>query len=157
MEENKLYYVPDIESFHVGFRYEDFYREGKIHPDALYEQSKKANIIPMLYSEPCESWHKKELDWTVDTLSNIMYKIQKQLVRCKFLDKEDIIECGFELANNDAYQEPYEFSIMKNSSSIGEFYTDSSVHNANIYLADTFFMIKNISELKKLLKQLNIE
>lgn len=175
--ETKLHYVPTIEEMHVGFRYEDFYRDGKIHPDADYEKCKKQNVIPMLYSEPSQSWHKKELDWTVDSLSNLMYKIQKQLVRVKALDKQDIIECGFseDLASLKQKEREIWFGKVYFHAGIKKgicyyyiTFNDEShhvsidIHNTEVmkpYEVSTIFsgFIKNYNELEKVIKQLNIE
>jgi hypothetical protein len=68
MKKNEKYYTPEIESFHVGFEYEEFNRE------ALAEEG-------IWYKEICTSY----LDGISDLLRN-------RRIRVKYLDEADIVE-----------------------------------------------------------------
>ena len=128
MEEKNKYYIPSIEEFHVGFECET--------TGTLPESStrwRKA-IIQKESMDLVMSWHPK-------------YGPQ---FRVKYLDKEDIEKLGFK--GNEHY-------LRKNDIEIIAFATID--HKICIFDHDKCHpifigIIKNISELKTLLKQLKI-
>lgn len=123
------YYTPEIEEFHVGFKYE----------------SKNVDT---------KNWD-KELVGDVEDLSECHHGLSieglltAEYIRVKYLDKEDIESLGFiKWADRENY-DLGEYQLHKNNNL-----------NISIYdgVANLIFIgdIKNKSELKKLLKQLNI-
>jgi hypothetical protein len=147
--ENK-YYVPDIEEFRIGFEYE--YHEH--------------------FGKDFGKWNKYTV--TSNTiLEQILNLITSGSIRVKYLDKEDIESCGFELeysadlTYSSTYTRDCPDSGVLNSIKISlQLYPNTSVPPCIIILKEykdgtygTFFngTIKNLSELKVLLKQLNLK
>ncbi len=136
-EVHSKYYTPSIEEFHVGFEYEE-----KITDDSKFEK-----IIFSKYHKCC-TWGYDNIDFEE--------AIKRNRIRVKYLDKEDIESLGFiydEESNNNFYthkdrRETYlSFFPQQKRIEIGDQENYGS-------FAGT---IKNKSELKKLLTQLNIE
>lgn len=146
--ENK-YYTPKIEEFHVGFEYEKLYRNIK------------------------EQWWVDSIWKPNDSVHNFFnlqvpraYKIPES-IRVKYLDKEDIESLGwvydktstngelkFVKDNIMLYYRPKtkELGTFTLDPSKSDFFSKYSVDNKQV----KFLIIKNKSELKVLLKQLNI-
>jgi hypothetical protein len=79
----KEYYYPTIEEFHVGFRFE--------------EEFKNPNWRKMI-KPPTDVWEFIKLRFdTSHSISRITKKIRLSKVRVKYLDHDDIIEAGWEL------------------------------------------------------------
>lgn len=141
------YYTPEIEEFHVGFEYEIF--------------TTNCNITPSV-----NEWIKDTTLFRQDTLENMLQCVEPP-IRVKYLDKEDIESLGFkELANNWFFKDApgklaywtqviIDFRWMEKEKP----YKDISILGARGKEDDIIFRgnIKNKSELKKLLKQLNIK
>ena len=134
--ENK-YYTPELEEFYVGFEYEfmngDNWEKGEIHIDDLITETSGGDA--------CENWIEE------------IYK-GLRTVRVKYLDKEDIESLGWE-------------EMWQVSGSI-----NFKLKNWEIYVCNGYIIslneddkliwhfkgeIKNKSELRKLMKQLNIQ
>lgn len=129
MQENKKYYTPEIEEFHVGFEFEYLYRN---------------------------SWHKNDLNQPfihaeLDEFQDSLDKVAHAICRVKYLDEQDIEELGFQVE----YQADGFFNLNWNNAFIGSFFEGKQVVH-NVELFNTYFMIKNKSELKRLMKQLGI-
>ena len=140
--ENK-YYTPTIDEFHVGFEYE-------------IDNEKS------IYSE------------THMNLFNINHKIKLNQIRVKYLDKEDIESLGWKVIESGKSpftgKELYKFKINKevgfNTGTnwyLEDGYTPGTIritienYGSWATSKDTInLFIKNKSELKKLMKQLNI-
>ena len=175
MEKDK-YYTPSIEEFHVGFEYEQFVQDFKI----LSEPVQKGDEWSYEVNHLQDRWQKVEYE--LDDFIEIgadgeheMISIDPNLIRVKFLDKEDIEELGFKFIPTgeilqtgdnyiiDAYEKGF-FSSGDNYT-ILTLYDDNFCHiysNVN-WVGDPSAMstiftgkIKNKSELKVLLKQLGI-
>jgi hypothetical protein len=157
MKKNK-YYTPTIEEFHVGFEYE------------ILEMGSRTKYNPATLNE-CD-------DLTGDhDGSTLLYEIarERQSVRVKYLDQEDIESLGFsktkmkdesklsccndhdifkkDLRGFDEYLEVVYFENYAGVSLHHLFPGETKLNNDN----KVFFMkIKNKSELKRLLKQLGI-
>ena len=125
------YYTPTIEEFHVGFEYESS------------------------YLEDYDTWKKEIID-TADVgyfYSTYTGDAVPTEFRVKYLDREDIESLGFKQITDDCYNLP-----IRNEELRLLFENDI----LKIYLADKYSnmlfqgTIKNKSELKRLLKQLNI-
>ena len=130
------YYTPEIEEFHIGFEYERHqYEDG--------------------------NWFK----YTVEE-RDILDHAEKE-IRVKYLDKEDIESLGFKekslkyyIFNEPSGKLPYWNKVIldfrwsyKDISIIGIRADDLGMEEGILFRGN----IKNKSELKKLLKQLNIE
>lgn len=153
--ENK-YYTPEIEEFYVGFEYEmkERFTDGTVKTQEEFDNAK---------------WIKSVVD--IGDIPNIHRALtginsQKGIsgIRVKYLDREDVKSLGFT-------DDGYEFTIYcKNyPDRYGETNNKRGVNikavfseNGNFlisYYPETLFegTIKNKSELKRLLKQLNIQ
>lgn len=130
MEKNK-YYTPRLKEFYSGFEYEVYIPEKNIwSKETFYLNQSHISVI-------------EYVDIQDDTTSNP--------IRVKYLDKEDIKSLGFE-----QQRLPYQYKK--------DWYTLVERHEEHQYIIedgrnqDQIFVgtIKNKSELKVLLKQLNI-
>jgi hypothetical protein len=149
--ENK-YYIPSIEEFHVGFEYERVSYGGKLLPGS-----------PII-----KEWHKEILsddafDWNDVT---DVYNEGKQCtdIRVKCLDQSDIESLGFLQHSESKYhyfkggERTYKDYIYEISHREDSHFTQV-IANTNPKFSRLLFegTIKNISELKVLLKQLGID
>ena len=132
----KKYYQPDISEFHVGFEYE-------LVPPIGYSIMNLNNPMEKWETKWATEFQKgvfgiKDVDPWGGLLAGIRAAIEKEKCRVKYLDKEDIesLKIPSYIKINHILNNTYEI--------IGT--------NARIFKGD----IKNKSELKKLLKQLNI-
>lgn len=132
------YYVPDIEEFHVGFEYE----------------VSNALIRGLSAVKPPEEWYKyKFINTKPYDLEFIQYNIDHNLgmIRVKFLDRKDIESLGFK--NIDLKQSlGHHFILGENRIWLNGIFV-YIYKGIEICFRGT---IKNKSELKVLLKQLNI-
>ncbi len=132
------YYTPSIEEFHIGFEYEEKY------------DSKNWDKREFIYSEHIDSYGE-------DCLDDF---IIEGIVRVKYLDKEDIESLGFECIKDNV------FRLDKDLLEVFD-YTDGTIRiwwndeddSFDDYIHQPVFwgIIKNLSELKVLLKQLGID
>ena len=158
--ENK-YYTPEIEEFHVGFEFEAF--------DSSMFQNRE--------------W--KKVTITNDSLRNIIinhdpYALEqiKDWARVKYLDREDIESLGFEYDGKSCLDETWEkeesivdtWSYYVDTTEDKEKYYSLYSQGKLCYITYTAYQnsvgsteeqifkgtIKNKSELKRLLKQLNL-
>lgn len=142
--ENK-YYTPTIEEFHIGFEYETY---------ELYETPNRWKIN--IFGE-----EHMELDHIVFLLME-----HPDMIRVKYLDKEDIESLGWENVEDRGMSENYGYTFNKPI----QYLSGGNVcyklrywftnHRVRIeHLGGPIFegTIKNKSELKVLLKQLGIE
>jgi hypothetical protein len=141
MEDNK-YYTPEIEEFHVGFEYEARPKGSEV--DFIKFRIEKNEIYYSLYS---------------------LFKTSE--IRVKYLDNEDIESLGWkediESLGWKVEQKPL------GSWNEGEYYVENKEgctvfdfdnidpSEPTIIFNGVTFIIKNKSELKKLIQQLNIQ
>lgn len=142
MEIQSKYYTPEIEEFCVGFEYEIFQKGETYNPDVMYLMAPKED----------DEWYKfKYPDPFLGYNLDRMFKTYK--IRVKYLSKEDIESLGFNTEDNgECYNLQIGFDL----------YGLYPWENNRIHITKdmkTLFdgIIKNKSELKKLLKQLQIE
>ncbi len=127
--ENK-YYTPSIEEFHVGFE---------------YETSLKDNP---------NKWNKRSFSIYTDgiILNDSLQGKCEMVSRVKYLDKSDIESCGWEFTDKGIFigNDSLTWITENNKSHIGI---------RNVLTHEVFFngTIKNKSELKKIMKQINID
>ena len=138
------YYTPTIEEFHVGFDCELFhqYSESEDHFDKE------------IYDELTPVWWNR----TMDEL------IRNKEVRVKYLDKEDIESLGWKLKGEEIKKAPYKSHFCTFIKDKNELHIQ--LENVNGYYPNKLTMrgdylninplIKNKSELKRLMKQLGI-
>lgn len=149
---DKKYYIPEIEEFHVGFEYQETYRDrnnlGWI--DSIYKTTDNINRFFEL-NIPKEN--------TIDGI-----------LRVKYLDKEDIESLGFKLSLIESsiflFKEKIRLFPHLEKTTIGINFNGLNSQilifnipdenkipaGINLFIGN----IKNKSELKILLKQLNI-
>lgn len=135
--ENK-YYIPEIEEFHIGFEFEQAYRDPEFEKKVITDRD-------------CLYW----------TLNEIASEKDSE-VRVKYLDNEDIKKLGWKPDGNDAEGDE-KFYIFKDNIS---YYLH---HDYNQTILITMYEDRkskgqlfygecnNKTELKKLMKQLNIQ
>lgn len=143
------YYTPDISEFHVGFEYE-------------WERA---------YSTGDSTWVKHtcdvyENDHGADVIDVFRHEIINNSVRVKYLDREDIESLGWNpLEKSGKYPlghlfELGSFTLVASIPPVEDF-GGQGIHNMRCEIkisGDTVFdgFIKNKSELKKIMKQLEI-
>lgn len=142
------YYTPEIEEFHIGFEYEVF--------ETPFGKN-KGNWNKSILNTP-QYFQSINWKWIAENLEKI---------RVKYLDKEDIESLGFIF---DKTSKEGQWKFFKNNiclfyrpetKELGTFTVDPSKSDFMIkYSRDnkmiSFLIIKNKSELIKLLKQLKI-
>lgn len=155
MEENK-YYTPSIEEFRVGFEYE-------------YTTIGTVEVNPNRFiTTPGKTWL-KEIVTEDFKFEDIRRSIFFKTIRVKYLDKEDIEGLGFKYSSN--YADFPKLGFLEESKVFTDklqylLYYDPTnlqckierIYNCGTGEDDFLFngTIKNISELKVLLKQLGI-
>lgn len=129
--ENK-YYTPELEEFHVGFEFEEMSDSGLMYNKKVFR-----------------------FGW-FDLQREIVKGIELKKIRVKHLDKEDIEELGWE--NNKKIDIGYfrkdEFVLRFKNEKISIYLYDENWIDTEIIKS---IKIKNKSELRKLMKQLNIK
>lgn len=147
------YYTPDISEFYVGFEYEVFQKGTSADPNVMYfmPHNEEDQYFKFKFPDPFYGFH-------LDKLLN------KQEIRIKYLDKEDIESLGFNQISNDCFNLP----IKEYRGRLNQKVRILIRQTILIYLAmdmnysdkDNLVLftgnIKNKSELIKLLKQLEI-
>lgn len=172
MEENIKYYTPEIEEFYVRFEYEmkERFTDGTVKTQEEFDSAE---------------WVKSVVDiGDIPYIHRALTGINSQKgiggIRVKLLDKEDIEDIGFKKSskntwygqddyyldkiNPDGYYIILSIPTIKNNCMykicVIRYYDDKEgvQEGAEFYDFDCLFIgkIKNKSELKKLLKQLNI-
>lgn len=141
--ENK-YYVPNIEEFHIGFKYYEDIGRG------IYEQQVYDGEI--ITSE-------RYVDCYGAFYDSIEDSINFKMIKVKYLDKEDIESLGFEKSPNNEnlfWRYKGDFEIQLSFDNKAE--SKELGIGISIYKIDLVFngYCKNKSELKKILKQLGI-
>ena len=145
------YYTPNIEEFHIGFRYEGLYKQ------------KWTKLVKPPADLPME-WFKCMLD-TSHSISKIIYDIKGERIRVKYLDNADIQELGWKLISEEVkpyshwcrfkYKKLWELTVQLNDKYISRTLNIRSISTnakGNIRLK-----CKNYNELKKIMQMLNIE
>lgn len=134
--ENK-YYTPTIEEFHVGFEYEvsDLSDNGKDW-----------------------TWRKQVFDGE-ETRTYFIDELNKKEIRVKQLDREDIESLGWKhQEDNFFYHKNYELLLVSTSDGDNIQIHDQSPYQEGAKRNERVFwgVLKNKSELKKLMQQLKI-
>lgn len=134
--ENNLYYTPTIEEFHVGFEYELLGNSGNWYKNDFGDANG-------------EYWNE---------LSECYWDITHNKLRVKYLDQEDIESLGWNTEDNG---ECYNLQIKWDLYGLYPFEFESKIPHTYKICKDTkdlfYGTIKNKSELKKLMQQLNIK
>jgi hypothetical protein len=139
------YYTPSIEEFHVGFEYES-------HQDPRTDDGWEKSILG-----------RQDFKYVMREDNDVDYRV-------KYLDREDIESLGWEIDktrldgetqlkfykdNKCLYyrKENHEIGIFTIDPSKNDYYSRYNVDPTRVHI----IIIKNKSELKKLLKQLGID
>ena len=137
------YYIPDISEFHVGFEFEYTKDDGTLIKSTDFNFS--------FYNDD------------TDTVTEVEGKIKEKSIRVKYLDREDIEECGFnetsneDMADNNGYLFTKEDKDFITAWIELRFWTNSK--RVQIKKIDGIVfdgIIKNKSEFKRILKQVGI-
>lgn len=137
MEDNKKYYTPTVEEFHIGFEFE-----------YLTLRDGAATWIADTYGK-------------VVTSSYLLRQVMKTGVRVKHLDKEDIESLGWEYQGDD--RDGRNLSFYEKGKFILNDYRPYEYEDIKIYVsrihAQTLFngIIRNKSELKRIMAMIGIE
>lgn len=143
MSNDTKYYTPSIEEFHVGFEFETSYLED-------YDTWKKVTL-------EFDDFGFYTSTWEVDS--------NPTEFRVKYLDKEDIESFGFNLIKEPEYKHPTKEITLNYFPTSHSVLILSKGYNSDLKQPETkteywyqMFggIIKNKSELKRLLKQLEI-
>ena len=169
------YYTPDLSEFRIGFKYEYFVQEPNfdywamcIFPQSDSTFNMRLNLSKRKESEPIDTFilreyitdpTNREREW--DTTKDIGWVINNvQNTRVKYLDREDIESCGlkYNKTHGGLNEDCFDFSDKEHYMDY-----DYDEHYCRIAMSGegdvTRFSgtIKNISELKQIMKMLNIE
>lgn len=171
MEKENKYYTPSIEEFHAGFEYE--------YKSFVSKAIAKNKYLNNTFTQ----WMKKTFtagsnDVMGSEIDDIDFLISKSNIRVKYLDKEDIEECGWKRDTNmDSGEHPslYDQHGYSSAYSIDKQDTDLNTvwqlyHFPDNYVVierainggtgryDVLFVgvVKNKSEFKRILKQIGI-
>lgn len=142
MESN--YYLPLINEFKVGFRYEQFIHEGGI------------SWSGMLHDAIQKSWIKKiyEID-NPDSFVDIGNYIDSGFIRVKKLDEADIIEAGWKENENQSPSYCTDY-LLGDEWSLDIFDSERGIRIMSFTEIRFFGKIKNYNELLKVMEMLNI-
>lgn len=124
----ETHYTPTIDEFHVGFEYEEYCDSG-------WDSGWEPRVFTII-------------DYA--TIENLLYHDED--IRVKYLDREDIKSLGwidYDLSNDGRYKDIYEDWVLLTDNTIISLYK-----NGDARFIDG--IIKNKSELKKIMKQLGI-
>lgn len=155
------YYTPTIEEFHIGFEYEykSFIYEYQV--EHLGGKSFKVLTNPKSKFDWVKCVFKGDdfLYFDDDQIqSNLNMFIEEKSIRIKYLDKEDIESFGFQHMIGYVYnlvdknKGPFRLEYFENDNLLSIFYPEYYKNGEQLFKG----IIKNKSELKVLLKQLNL-
>jgi hypothetical protein len=138
--ENK-YYTPTIEEFHVGFEFEMIE-----HNEDKCAEEKWVKCLMNVFSDGVFN---KDSDGSVSVPDGV--------IRVKYLDREDIEECGWK--QHEFYPQKNEFWF--DSYHVLRYYNEKEI-DIFVDCGDSVLSIfkgaiKNKSELKRIMRQLNIK
>jgi len=155
--ENK-YYTPEIEEFCEGFQYEKRVNTIGEKVEAYFAVDGKIVIVPD-YVCTEEDWADKEFSLSNSKEQDIEKLLEEGRLRVEYLDREDIESLGFiYIKSQPGLTEDY-FELISTEWCMDY---DYSTQYCRIFINSdgdsTFFAgtIKNKSELKRILKMLNI-
>jgi hypothetical protein len=128
MEKENKYYTPSIDEFHVGFKYQEL----------------DSNDV-----------------WVDKVFYSLLLDFNINYVRVKYLDKEDIESLGWKLIFEEVKQYSHWCQFKKGKIELhvqlNEKYFPRLLNMNGDYIGNLRIKIKNKSELKKLINQLNIQ
>ena len=141
------YYTPTIEEFCIGFEYEELSNVGSWYKTQFGDNNGEYN----------------------NELSECYWNITHDKIRVKYLDKEDIESLGFKLKGKsiDLWFEKEGIYLRDDGYHLNNIKLQYGLHDNNLKITFNYVAgeeqihfegkIKNKTELKKLLKQLEIE
>lgn len=140
------YYTPNLDEFHKGFEYEVFQKGQPYEPNTMY-------LVP---PETEDKWYKFKypdpfLGYNLDRI------FKSYTIRVKHIDEQDCLDLGLKTKvwyNGGGYFEKGDFTIGINS--VGHFCTISQNDEGNNIIRFSG-NLKNKSELRRILKQINID
>lgn len=162
------YYTPEIEEFHIGFEYE-FYG---MSTGGLSILNAKKNKLEKIKDPDIKIWTKEKL-YKDDsgifnrTLKSIRGLLISDQIRVKYLDREDIESLGFKYNGSKMiknYRDEFNLEIGAIRYNLTYIYGKKllKINSENLVMFEEHLNylfqgnIKNKSELKRILKQLNI-
>lgn len=165
------YYTPKIEEFYIGFEYEtyDMSNGGFV----IWDPNDWA--VSFMKEPDNHMWYHTELRFPrmpIDTAPNliqIQQRINENRIRVKYLDKIDLAQIGFNIIHEEKKAYGYYIQAKLNYEDNGsprelDLWYSHLKDKENIYLSmksnhfngNCKVYIKNKSELKKLLEQMDI-
>lgn len=157
--ENNKYYIPAIEEFHVGFEYMEDVTQGQggeNQKTSYWMKQKYAND-----SFNCTNvYDEVEVNIINDfnsrvSLLTVKEKIEKGFIKVKYLDHDDIIECGWNFVEgySDIYEDKNRLTLK-----LGPIICIARSLLEDDGLEKTIFYgkIRNKSELQRIMKQVGI-
>jgi len=141
MEKENKYYIPLTDEFHENFEFE--YNE--------YDENK---------DEYTDNWIKTKFDIRSGLGHDLNHQLHENQIRVKYLDKSDLESLGFKLISEEKKQYSHWCKFKKDKIELhvqlNEKYFPRLLNMNGDYIGNLRIKIKNKSELKKLMKQLNI-
>lgn len=131
-EKQKKYYTPNPEEFHIGFEFERIF-----NPSRTIEEC----VLDIYYGQYNDE--------------DLKYFKKYDKLRVKYLDKEDIESLGIKVLHECGDLYDFEYDLKLGDEYLGTF-LEGFDGKPNIEIYSTKYVIKNKSELKRLLKQLEI-
>ena len=146
MESNK-YYTPEIEEFHQGFEYERWHNSA---------------YTPEKYIKEVFEFVDKDDVWNDDITNMLACSYNNgDTLRVKYLDQEDIESLGWKRDKQLYYMNNWILFYDNQNHKLSIIVKDPSLNKEMLVNLKTtevsYITIKNKSELKKLMKQLNID
>ena len=126
------YYTPQISDIFIGFECELFYQDD-------FKLARTENL----------KWHKTIIDKNKFQQAFLLIKVNK--IRVKHLDREDLLELGWEQKDYDTYE------INRFGFELNPEYRNYIYETTHVRVVRFSGAIKNKSELQKLMIQLNIK
>jgi hypothetical protein len=124
------YYIPVIGDFCEGFEYEVYIGERTCYS--------------------LETFHFND-----SHMNLVRQKIASNEIRAKYLDKQDIESLGFQVKITDCGEDTEDYEdIYQDGAIIGSFFPKDEM---NIKLFENYFRVKNKSQFKRLLEQLDLK
>lgn len=147
MEKDNKYYTPTIEEFYVGF---EFMGSRNWKSEYIKTQADVDTFTPTIFNG--------EYKGLLESLKGINGNPDRPVVKVKYIDKEDIESLGWKFISDNMGLPYYQRFINSDGWEINLY---PGLDETKVFLENremTFFMgiLKNKSELKKLMKQLSV-
>jgi hypothetical protein len=170
--ENK-YYIPEIEDFRVGFKFEEFEEDYSYTVEKL-KDNPEGGVDMKITSEPkvVRSWFKKTFDLGDIDHTNVILNLEFNRIRIPYLTKEDIVSEGWSLTKepneieftcqkiiSDKYFYEVDYDTYLKELTVESFYQSKLGGNPGLYNSYTIYKgtCRCINDFRLIMKLLNIK